>query len=82
MIIEVVDNGKGIPAGMARKIFRPGFTTKKRGWGLGLTLSRRIIEEYHKGKISLVKSRPGETIFQIVLPVAGRLKVKRFGHYA
>lgn len=82
VIIEVVDNGKGIPAGMARKIFRPGFTTKKRGWGLGLTLSRRIIEEYHKGKISLVKSRPGETIFQIVLPVAGRLKVKRFGHYA
>ncbi|MEW5925300.1 MAG: ATP-binding protein, partial [Candidatus Zixiibacteriota bacterium] len=82
VIIEVVDNGKGIPAGVARKIFRPGFTTKKRGWGLGLTLSRRIIEEYHKGKISLVKSRPGETIFQTVLPVTGRIKAKRFGHYS
>lgn len=82
VIIEVIDNGKGISAGIARKIFRPGFTTKKRGWGLGLTLSRRIIEEYHKGKISLVKSRPGETVFQVVLPITGGLKVKRFRQYA
>nr|MBN2277543.1 HAMP domain-containing histidine kinase [candidate division Zixibacteria bacterium] len=81
IIIEVIDNGKGIPVGMARKIFRPGFTTKKRGWGLGLTLARRIIEEYHRGRISLIKSRPGETIFQIILPVKGTDRVKRFGQY-
>lgn len=78
VVIEVKDNGPGIPAGVARKVFRPGFTTKKRGWGLGLTLARRIIEEYHRGRISLVKSKPGETIFQIVLPVKGTKKVKRF----
>jgi signal transduction histidine kinase len=77
MVIEVRDNGPGIPTGVARKIFRPGFTTKKRGWGLGLTLARRIIEEYHQGRISLVKSKPGETIFQVVLPVKGTKKVKR-----
>ena len=78
VVIDVKDNGPGIPAGVARKIFRPGFTTKKRGWGLGLTLARRIIEEYHRGRISLVRSKPGETIFQIVLPVKGTKKVKRF----
>lgn len=82
VIIEVKDNGRGIPAGIARKIFRPGFTTRKRGWGLGLTLARRIIEEYHRGRISLVKSRPGETIFHIVLPVKGIQKAKRFRQYA
>jgi len=75
VIIEVLDNGTGIPTGIARKIFRPGFTTKKRGWGLGLTLARRIIEEYHRGKISLVKSRPGETLFRIILPVGIKQKV-------
>jgi len=77
VVIEIEDNGKGIPAGIARKVFRPGFTTKKRGWGLGLTLARRIVEEYHRGKISLVKSRPGETLFRVVLPVAGAGRVKR-----
>jgi len=81
IIMEVIDNGKGIPTGVARKVFRPGFTTKKRGWGLGLTLARRIIEEYHHGRISLVKSRPGETIFQIILPVKGTYKVRRFRQY-
>jgi hypothetical protein len=69
VIVQVIDNGPGIPPGIARKLFRPGFTTKKRGWGLGLTLARRIVEEYHHGKIILLKSRPGETIFQIALPV-------------
>ena len=69
IIIEVEDNGKGIPTGIARKVFRPGFTSKKRGWGLGLTLSRRIVEEYHRGKIGLIHSRPGSTLFQIVLPI-------------
>jgi hypothetical protein len=69
VIIQVIDNGPGIAPGTARKLFRPGFTTKKRGWGLGLTLARRIVEEYHRGKIVLLKSRPGETVFQIALPV-------------
>jgi len=69
LIINVRDNGKGIPASYARKIFRPGFTTKKRGWGLGLTLVRRIVREYHNGRVSLVKSKPGETVFEIVLPI-------------
>jgi signal transduction histidine kinase len=68
--INVEDNGKGIPPGAARKIFRPGFTTKKRGWGLGLTLVKRIITEYHRGQIHLVKSKPGETLFEIILPVS------------
>jgi len=77
VVVEVEDNGKGIPAGVARKVFRPGFTTKKRGWGLGLTLARRIVEEYHRGKISLSKSRPGETVFQVVLPVKGTGRAKR-----
>lgn len=75
--MELTDNGRGIPPGVARKVFRPGFTTKKRGWGLGLTLSKRIIEEYHRGRLSLVKSRPGETIFQIVLPVKATDRVNR-----
>ncbi len=67
--IELSDNGKGIPVAAARRIFRPGFTTKKRGWGMGLTLVKRIIEEYHGGRIELKRSRPGETIFEIALPL-------------
>lgn len=67
--IEIQDNGLGIPAGAARKVFRPGFTTKKRGWGLGLTLVKRIVEEYHGGVVCLKKSKPGETIFELNLPV-------------
>jgi len=70
MSIQVLDNGRGISAAAARKIFRPGFTTKKRGWGMGLTLVKRIVEEYHVGRIWLVKSRPGETLFEIRLPLA------------
>lgn len=67
--IEIADNGKGISAAAARKIFRPGFTTKKRGWGLGLTLVKRIVEEYHGGRVWLVRSRPGETVFHVELPI-------------
>ncbi|MFH2036582.1 MAG: HAMP domain-containing sensor histidine kinase [Candidatus Zixiibacteriota bacterium] len=79
--IEIADNGKGIPTGIARKLFRPGFTTKKRGWGLGLTLVKRIIEEYHSGRVVLLRSQPGETVFQITLPINKNDKVKRLKQY-
>lgn len=71
VILNVIDDGKGISVAAARKIFRPGFTTKKRGWGMGLTLVKRIVEEYHGGRIFLAKSRPGETVFEITLPISG-----------
>ncbi|MCK4574589.1 MAG: GHKL domain-containing protein [candidate division Zixibacteria bacterium] len=69
VLLEIEDNGPGITAAAARKIFRAGFTTKKRGWGLGLTLVKRIVEEYHGGHIHLKKSKPGETVFEITLPL-------------
>jgi signal transduction histidine kinase len=66
--IDLKDTGKGIPLAMQRKVFKPGFTTKKRGWGLGLSLSKRIIEQYHKGEIFVKNSEPGKgTTFRIVL---------------
>lgn len=55
-LVHIADTGKGLTKSEFRKIFTPGFTTKKRGWGLGLSLARRIIEEYHKGKIRVLKS--------------------------
>ncbi|MES2747187.1 MAG: HAMP domain-containing sensor histidine kinase [Bacteroidota bacterium] len=58
--INVSDSGKGIPKNQFRRVFEPGFTTKKRGWGLGLSLTRRIVEEYHKGKIKVLKSEIGK----------------------
>ncbi|MBD3168986.1 MAG: two-component sensor histidine kinase [candidate division Zixibacteria bacterium] len=65
----VSDNGRGIPPRMQKRIFYPGVTSKKRGWGLGLTLAKRIIEEYHGGKIRLVESVPARrTAFEITLP--------------
>lgn len=68
LIIDVTDNGKGISTANLRKVFNPGFTTKKRGWGLGLTLTKRIIEQYHKGQIFVKWSEPGKgTTFRIVL---------------
>lgn len=68
VFIDVKDTGKGIPKSNFKRIFEPGFTTKTRGWGLGLSLSRRIIEEYHKGKIFVVESEPGKgTIIRIIL---------------
>ncbi len=66
--IDITDTGKGISPSKINEIFRPGFTTKKRGWGLGLSLSKRIVEEYHKGKIFVLKSTPEKgTTFRIVL---------------
>ena len=67
-VIEVTDTGKGIRKKDLRNVFRPGFTTKKRGWGLGLSLAKRIVEEYHKGKIYVKTSEPGKgTTFRIEL---------------
>jgi len=66
--IQVRDDGKGIQRSMWKKIFDPGATTKNRGWGLGLSLSKRIIEEYHQGRIKVLESVPGEgTTFEIML---------------
>ena len=67
-IIEVKDTGKGIRKKDQKSVFTPGFTTKKRGWGLGLSLAKRIVEEYHKGKIFVKSSEPGVgTTFRIEL---------------
>lgn len=65
--VEVSDTGHGIPRKLQNDIFRPGFTTKKRGWGLGLSLARRIVEDYHKGRIFVKSSGPAGTTFAIVL---------------
>jgi len=74
------DNGKGITWEAHKKIFSPGFTTKKRGWGLGLTLAKRIIEDYHQGKIFVHWSRKNKgTIFCIDLPLNARTQqIKNF----
>lgn len=66
--VDVQDNGKGIPGYQVKRVFAPGFTTKKRGWGLGLSLSRRIIEKYHHGSIFVKQSEVGKgTTFRIIL---------------
>jgi signal transduction histidine kinase len=68
VIIDVTDTGKGIASQNVSQVFKPGFTTKKRGWGLGLSLSKRIISQYHKGEIFVKHSEPGKgTTFRIVL---------------
>ena len=68
IFIDVNDNGKGIDTKFKKDIFRPGYSTKKRGWGLGLSLAKRIIEDYHKGKLTLVESNTGTgTTFRIKL---------------
>ncbi|WP_457565969.1 sensor histidine kinase [Caldithrix abyssi] len=68
LYIDIIDNGKGIPSNEKRKIFKPGFSTKKRGWGLGLSLAKRIIENYHGGRLILkeTKNNKGST-FRISL---------------
>ncbi|HEX8562745.1 MAG TPA: HAMP domain-containing sensor histidine kinase [Flavobacterium sp.] len=63
--INISDSGKGIPKTQFKRVFEPGFTTKKRGWGLGLSLTKRIVEEYHKGKIKVLSSEVGKgTVMQ------------------
>jgi signal transduction histidine kinase len=58
--ITITDTGKGIPKNQFNKVFEPGFTTKKRGWGLGLSLTKRIVQEYHKGRIKVAHSEIGK----------------------
>ena len=71
VVIDLVDTGKGIRQKDMKNVFRPGFTTKQRGWGLGLSLARRIVEEYHHGKIFVKQSEVGQgTTFRITLPVS------------
>jgi signal transduction histidine kinase len=68
ILIDVADTGKGISSQNIGRVFKPGFTTKKRGWGLGLSLSKRIIEQYHKGSLTVKHSELGKgTTFRIVL---------------
>ncbi len=68
VMIDVKDYGKGMTAAQVKQIFLPGYSTKKRGWGLGLSLAKRIIEEYHQGKIFVYKTKPGEgATFRILL---------------
>jgi C4-dicarboxylate-specific signal transduction histidine kinase len=65
--IFVSDTGKGIPKKEFKSVFEPGFTTKKRGWGLGLSLTKRIVEEYHKGKIRVERSEIGKGTTMVIV---------------
>ena len=68
VLIDVEDTGKGISKSHYKSVFTPGFTTKKRGWGLGLSLAKRIVEEYHRGRIYVKTSELNKgTIFRIEL---------------
>ena len=68
LFIDIADTGKGISKQHLNRVFKPGFTTKKRGWGLGLSLSKRIVEQYHKGKLFVKYSETGKgTTFRIIL---------------
>ena len=69
--LRISDTGKGIARKDYKRIFSPGVTTKRRGWGLGLSLARRIIEDYHKGKIRVLKSGKNQgTTIELILPLA------------
>ena len=71
VVVEVADTGRGMDRATARHVFRPGFSTKRRGWGLGLSLARRIVEAYHGGELSVAETAPGAgTTFRIVLDAA------------
>ena len=68
VVTDITDTGKGISKQHVSNVFKPGFTTKKRGWGLGLSLAKRIMEQYHKGELFVKNSEPGKgTTFRIVL---------------
>ena len=70
-VIKVEDNGKGIPIPIQKTIFQPGYTTKERGWGLGLSLAKRIVEGHHNGKIEIISSKEKKgTIIGVTLPLA------------
>ncbi|MCX4331515.1 MAG: ATP-binding protein [Muribaculaceae bacterium] len=74
-VIEVSDTGKGIVRKDFKTVFNPGYTTKKRGWGLGLTLAKRIVDEYHHGRIFVKDSEPGRgTTFRIQLPLSNTVR--------
>lgn len=74
-ILDISDTGKGMPKSLWKKVFQPGFTTKKRGWGLGLSLARRIVQEYHKGRIYVLRSEVGVgTTFRLMLPKNAKSK--------
>ena len=69
IVIQIKDNGKGIPSSFQKTIFEPGYTTKERGWGLGLSLSKRIVEGHHDGKIYVKSSKKGVgTTMELILP--------------
>ncbi len=73
VVIDVEDSGKGIERREFKNVFRPGFSTKKRGWGLGLSLAKRIVDDYHGGQLKLLHSRVGSgTTFRIELPAGSR----------
>ena len=76
--IEIQDTGKGLPRAQWEKIFRPGYTTRQRGWGLGLSLARRIVQDYHKGRIYVRHSELGVgTTFRILLTLAPSLPLSK-----
>jgi signal transduction histidine kinase len=66
--IDISDSGKGIPSNKFKTVFQPGYSSKQRGWGLGLSFVKRIIEEYHKGSVIVLDSTPGKgTTFRVTL---------------
>lgn len=70
VVLDVRDTGKGLPRNQFKSVFKPGYTTKMRGWGLGLSLAKRIVEGYHNGRIFVKESEPGKgTIFRVILPL-------------
>lgn len=70
-LLDITDTGKGMTRAQFSSVFQPGYTTRKRGWGLGLTLAKRIVENYHKGKIYVLWSEPGKgTTFRLMLPLS------------
>ena len=71
VVIEVRDTGKGMPSHMLKQVFLPGTSTKKRGWGLGLAFVKRIVEDYHSGKVYVKESVPDQgTTFVVLLPLS------------